>query len=589
MTTHPEADFVIVGLGWTGGILAKELAEAGLKVVALERGGPRSTAEDFAVPRIRDELRYGVRHGLMQDTARDTLTVRNRPDETALPMRRLGSFLPGEGVGGAGTHWNGITWRWGDGEFRIRSLVEERHGKGFIPDDMPLQDWGIGYAELEPWYDHFERTAGVSGRAGNLDGRLQPGGNPFEAPRARDYPLPPLQQGLAGELYAQAAGTLGWHPFPRPSANASAAYTNPDGVRFGECQYCGFCERFGCEANAKGSPHFTVIPAAQRQPTFELRTQAWVTQVELDGSGTLARGVRYVDLHTGTEHRQPARTVLLCAYAIHNVHLLLLSKIGEPYDPRSGRGQIGRSYAYQGAVGAQLFFEDRVFNPFMGTGGNGSCSDDFNANPAFDRGPLNAIGGAVIGAGHSNGRPIAYRPVPPDTPAWGSAWKAATAHWYPRAMGIGASLSVMPHRHNFYDLDPTYTNAFGLPLLRLTFDYQPNDHRLAAFAAERVNEAARVLSPTHLAPAAVRKSWSVVPYQTTHNTGGSPMGRDPGSSATNTWGQVWQVPNVIVSGASLFPHNAAYNPTGLVGALAYRLADALKTRYVKAPGSLLDA
>ncbi len=589
MKTHAEVDFVLVGLGWTGGILAKELSEAGLKVVALERGGLRSTAEDFAVPRIRDELRYGIRHGLMQDAARDTITVRNRPDETALPMRRLGSFLPGEGVGGAGAHWNGITWRWGDGEFRIRSLYEERHGKGFVPDDMPLQDWGIRYDELEPWYDRFERTAGVSGQAGNLQGRLRPGGNPFEAPRRRDYPLPPLQTGLAGDLFRQAATSLGLNPFPRPSANASQAYTNPDGAHFGECQYCGFCERFGCEANAKGSPHFTVIPLALRQPSFELRTHAWVTRVDMDSSGKLARGAHYVDLHTGQAHFQPARSVVLCAYAINNVHLLLLSKIGEPYDPRSGRGQIGRNYAYQGGVGAQLFFEDRAFNPFMGTGGNGVVADDFNANAAFDRGPLNAIGGAVLSAGHSNGRPIGYRPVPPGTPAWGSAWKAATAQAYQRTMGVGASLSVMPHRHHGYDLDPTYRNAFGLPLLRLTFDYQPNDHRLAAFAAERVNEVARALAPARLAPAAVRRSWSVVPYQTTHNTGGSPMGTDPGQSATNTWGQVWQVPNVFVTGASLFPHNAAYNPTGLVGALAYRLADALIARYVKGPGRLLNA
>src|ERR1700704_4271120 len=100
-----EVDAVIVGLGWTGGILAKELTEAGLKVVALERGENRTTEKDYAVPNIRDELRYVVRHDLMMNTARDTLTVRNNPSQEALPMRRLGSFLPGEGVGGSGGHW----------------------------------------------------------------------------------------------------------------------------------------------------------------------------------------------------------------------------------------------------------------------------------------------------------------------------------------------------------------------------------------------------------------------------------------------------------------------------------------------------
>src|ERR1700704_4819019 len=200
-TKLKEVDVVLVGLGWTGGILAKELTEAGVKVVALERGGMRTTHEDFSVPKIRDELRYSSRHDLMQNTARDTLTIRNNPSQEALPMRRLGSFLPGEGVGGAGVHWNGVTWRWNDNEFKVRSLYEERYGKNYIPADMTVQDWGITYAELEPYYDKFERTAGVSGKAGNLRGEVQKGGNPFEAPRASEYPMPPLETSSASEPF----------------------------------------------------------------------------------------------------------------------------------------------------------------------------------------------------------------------------------------------------------------------------------------------------------------------------------------------------------------------------------------------------
>src|ERR1700688_4171902 len=155
-TKLKEVDVVIVGLGWTGGILSKELTEAGLKVVALERGAPRSSENDYSLPNIRDELRYVVRHDLMMNTARDTLTIRNNPSQEALPMRRLGSFLPGDVVGGSGVHWSGHTWRWTDMEFKARSLNEERYGKSYIPADMTIQDWGITYAELEPYYDKFE-------------------------------------------------------------------------------------------------------------------------------------------------------------------------------------------------------------------------------------------------------------------------------------------------------------------------------------------------------------------------------------------------------------------------------------------------
>ena len=97
VTKLPPVDILIVGMGWTGGILAKELGPTGLKIAVLERGGPRSTQNDFSVPLIRDELRFSQRHDLMMDVSKDTYTIRNKPSETALPMRRLGSFLPGRG------------------------------------------------------------------------------------------------------------------------------------------------------------------------------------------------------------------------------------------------------------------------------------------------------------------------------------------------------------------------------------------------------------------------------------------------------------------------------------------------------------
>ena len=181
-------DVVIVGMGWTGGILSKELSQAGLRVVALEKGAERAPKDEYSVPSIRDELKYVIRHDLMQNTARDTITVRNNISQEALPMRKLGSFLPGEVVGGSAVHWSGHTWRWNDMEFKVRSMYEEKYGKKFIPADMTIHDWGIDYAEMEKYYDRFEYTAAISGKAGNLKGTIVPGGNPFEAPRSRDDP-----------------------------------------------------------------------------------------------------------------------------------------------------------------------------------------------------------------------------------------------------------------------------------------------------------------------------------------------------------------------------------------------------------------
>jgi gluconate 2-dehydrogenase alpha chain len=586
--TLPEVDVVIIGLGWTGGILSRELAKTGLKVVALERGANRSAAEDFSVPHIRDELQFSIRHGLMQDVSRDTLTVRNQTSQTALPMRQLGSFLPGQGLGGAGVHWNGHTWRWNDQDFKIRSLYEERYGKSYIPQDMTIQDWGISYQELEPYYDRFEKTAGISGQAGNVKGQRVEGGNPFEAPRQNSYPLPPLERSLANDLFAAGAKSQGWHPFPMPTANASRPYTNPDGAKLGQCQYCGFCERFGCEANAKGSPLITVIPFALKEPTFEMRTHSLVTQIMTDPQKKKATGVRYIQLTTGEEFIQPAGVVILAAYVFSNVHLLLTSGIGKPYDPQTGQGVVGKNYAYQTGAAATLFFRDKTFNPFMTTGGLATMVDDFHGNPDFDRAPHGFVGGFTMNGGMYHGRPIEYHPVPPGTPRWGHAWKEAMATWYGHSMSIGAAGTVMAHRHNYLDLDPTYKNAVGAPLLRMTFDYQDNEHRISRLAAATIDRLGKSLNPDIMtAPNPRVGPWSVVPYQTTHNTGGTIMGTDPSNSVVNKYCQSWEYDNLFIQGASLFPHNSAYNPTGPVGALSYWTADALINRYFKNPGALI--
>jgi gluconate 2-dehydrogenase alpha chain len=587
-TKLKEVDVVLVGFGLTGGIIARELSGRGLKIVALERGIKRETNPDFAVPQIRDELRYAVRTDLMMDTARDTLTFRHRVKETALPMRRLGAFLPGEGVGGSGVHWNGMTWRWlPNKDQRARSFYQERFGKAFIPPDMPLQDWGVTYDELAPYYDKFEYAFAISGKAGNLNGKIQPGGNPFEPPRQREFPLPPLKDSLATELFGQAARSLGYHPFIIPGANASEAYTNPDGAKFGACQYCGHCDRFGCEANAKGSPHIAVIPIALRDPDVELRTQSWVTKVNLDSAGKRATGVTYTDITTGEEYEQPAGIVILCAYGLGNTHLMLLSGIGKPYDPVTGKGVVGKNYAYQVYGFITLFFEDKIFNPFMGAGALSCEIDDFHANEEFDNAKAGFIGGGTVAASSAGGRPIAYRPVPPGTPRWGSEWKRATAHWYQRSMTLTAGSSNMPNRYCYCDLDPTYKNAFGQPLMRLTYNFTENDFRSRDFTLQKAYEIGKSMNPTYItSPDMPHEDFSLVPYQSTHNTGGTIMGTDPASSVLNRHLQSWDVSNVFAVGASVYPHNSAYNPTGPLGALAYRLADTIRDKYLKNPSPL---
>ncbi len=588
--TLKETDAVVIGVGWTGSILARELTKAGLNVVGLERGAKRMPRENFTIPSVRDDLKYAVRQELFQDTQLETVSLRHSPAETALPIRRLGSFLPGTDLGGAGAHWNGMTWRWLPSDHKLRSHLTERYGKSAIPAEMTIEDMPVSYDELEPFYDKFEKLCGVSGKAGNLRGKIIDGGNVFEGPRQNEYPNPPLTMSMAGTIMADASRSLGYHPFQAPSSNASQVYTNPEGLTLGACEYCGHCERFGCEANAKASPNVCVLPALLADPKFELRDHAQVKELVYDKAARKVKAVRYVDTRSGEEYEQPAGIVILGAYVFNNVLLMLTAGIGEPYDYKTGKGAVGRNYCYQvSGNSVTVFFEDKEINPFMAAGAHGVLIDDFNGDN-FDHGGLGFFGGAWIQAGPTNGRPIFTRPVPPGTPRWGSAWKQATAKWYNHAFTIGASGCNYAHRENFLDLDPTYRDALGRPLIRMSYNFHENDYKLAKYVGDVLGRLAKAINPTVMGNVNVKHGdYSVVPYQSTHNTGGTITGTDPKTSVVNRYLQAWEADNLFVMGASVFPQNASYNPTGLVGALAYYAANAITTQYLKSPGPLVHA
>ncbi len=583
----PIVDAVLVGFGWTGAIMGMELTAAGLKVLALERGEGRDTVPDFAYPRITDELSYGIRGKLFQNLSKETVTIRHMPSDTAVPYRQHGSFLLGDGVGGAGVHWNGHHWRALPDDLRLRSAYEERYGKKFIPDDMHLQDFGVSYEELEPHFDQFEKICGTSGKAGNIRGQIQAGGNIFEGARANEYPLPPLVSPNSAVLFEKAARELGFHPFPQAAANASQAYTNPHGAQLGPCNFCGFCERFGCYMYAKATPQTTLLPGLMKRLNFELRTRSHVLRVNMSPDGKRATGVTYVDAQ-GNEVEQPADMVVLCAYQMHNVRLLLMSNIGKKYDPATGEGVVGRNYAYQLNGGAALHFDkEQPMNPFIGSGASGHAMDDFDGDN-FDHGPLGFIGGSSINCINTGGRPIQQLSLPAGTPTWGAGWKKAAKESYIYQTSLGAQGSVMSYRDNYLDLDPTYKDQFGQPLLRMTFDWKDNDMAMTQFIGGKVEQIAKAMNPKHISMGFKKKGehYDVRPYQSTHNTGGAPMGTDPATSAINRYLQVWDVSNVFVMGASAFPQNFGYNPTAVVAALAYWSAKTIRERYLKSPGAL---
>ena len=583
-------DVVTIGVGLTGSLAALELAKQGLKVVGLERGAPRDTVPDFQSPAIHDELRFSIRKGMMQDNTKVAVTFRNSSDQAALPIRRWGSFLPGQGLGGSFVHWNGQSFRAQVADFIYKTHILQRYGKKFLEacgPELTIQDWGVTYDELEPYFDRFEYLCGVSGKAGNIRGQIEPGGNPFEAPRSREYPTPPMKEPYFGALFRKGAESLGYHPYPQPSSNLSECYTNPEGIKLQQCVFCGFCERYACEHFAKASPQTVILPALLNRSNYELRTNCEVLRINLDSTRKKATGVTYVDAG-GVEYEQPADLVLITAFPLNNVRTLLLSGIGEPYDPKTGKGVVGRNYAYQTTGGPTVFMDESInINPFMSSGAPGTMIDDFGGDN-FDHSNLGFIGGQYVGSIMTGGRPIEFHPTPPGTPTWGLEWKRAVVRHYNHTIEIQQHGTSAASRLNYLDLDPTYKDAWGQPLLRMTFDFPENDVRMSQYIADKVVVIGRAMGGKIVVRGGTKRPYTTTVYQSTHNCGGAVMGDNPETSVVNRYLQCWDVPNVFSLGASAFPQNITYNYSITIGALTYWALDAIKNQYLKAPGPLVQ-
>lgn len=566
-----KVDVVIVGLGWAGGIIAAELAKSGKSVVALERGEERVSAD---YTDVKDELRYTNRFEMMQNLAHETITSRREIGDLALPVRTRDEMMAGTDLGGGSVHWAGSTYRWWPYDFEIRSKTIDRYGENKIPEGMTIQDWGITYDEMEKYYDRWEKTAGISGET-----------DPIGQPRSNDWPTPPMKESPPVRLFKKAAKNLGYHPYQMASANLSERYENPDGQVINQCQFCAFCTQYGCDFGAKSDALVTVIPTAKEHDNFEYRTEAYVRRVLYDG--TKATGVMYVDTSTGQEFNQPADVVVLAAFTFTNNRLLLLSKIGEPYDPNTKKGVIGRNFNGQFNItflGAQGFFEKEKFNLYMGAGGLGATMSDFAADN-FDHTDLDFIhGGAIELRQYGNGA-IASNHVPKGTPAWGKEFKKNSIYYANRYLQIWFTSANMSWWHNYLDLDPTYKDDFNDPLLRVTNKYTDQDRNIAQFGLDKCEEIMKEMGADIIDVDDIPEEFDHI-YQGGHYAGGVIMGDDPQTSAVNNYLQMWDVDNLFVVGGSAFPQFGGHHPTSTIGALAYRAAEGIE-KYLDNKGGQL--
>ncbi len=556
-TRLKPTDVVVVGLGAAGGVAVLPLAQAGIDVVGLEAGTWLSK-KDFAP----DEIRNNVRDWPMAVQKANREVPTHRINASA-PTTRAANHPMMNGVGGTTLHYWAQHWRLNPWDFKVVSETTRRYGASRIPKGSTVEDWPFGIEELEPYYDKVEYEIGVSGQAGNVKGAIDRRGNVFEAPRQREYPMPPLRSTGFLDLMSAAARTLGWNPFPGPAAVNSRPYQNRSA-----CMYHGFCNRGGCHVDAKNGPHVTTIPRAEKTGRLKVVTRAHVTTIEVDAQGR-ASGVNYIS--DGVEYVQPAKVVLLASYTYENSRLLLLSTSKAfPKGLSNNRGQVGRHYfSHATGSGVTALFPWNI-NAWYGLPAQGVAVDDW-ADDNFDHSALDFVGGSNLWI-YSDRRPIGAANMSTfgRTPSWGSDWKKFIKENADRSNTAYLQKTTLPYEDNYLDLDPVVKDPLGLPVCRITADFKDNERKIGVFIQDKVEQWYRAAGAI-----AIQRGAAGTMGPSTHAYGGTRMGDNPATNVVNRWGFSHEVPNLGVLGASVMGTSGAHNPTETVQALAWRTADYL--------------
>jgi gluconate 2-dehydrogenase alpha chain len=567
-TNLKKTDVVIVGLGAVGGVAALPLTLAGLEVIGIE-AGTWLTPRDFAP----DELRNNFRGWPQSAQKANGEVPTHRPNAAAPYSPRLPIHPMMNAVGGTSLHYWAQSWRLNPWDFKVVGETTRRYGSSRIPKGSTVEDWPFGLEELEPYYDKVEYEVGVSGQAGNVQGKIDERGNIFEGPRVREYPMPSLRGTEFTELMATTARKLGWYPFPGPAAINSQGFDDRPG-----CMYHGFCSRGGCPINAKNSTAVSTIPKAVATGRLKVVTLATTTNVVVDEKSGRVTGVIYVK--GGQEFFQPSDAVLLASYTYENVRLLLLSKSKVfPNGLSNNGGQVGKHYFSHNTASTVTALFPFDINNWYGLPAQGIAVDNW-ADDNFDHSGLDFIGGGNLWV-YSDRRPIGAASMTTfgKAPRWGSAWKSFVKQNADRWNLAYIQKTTLPYEDNYLDLDPTVKDPLGFPVCRITADFKDNERKVGAFIQDKMAQLFMEAGAI-----AVEKGPPGTMGPSTHAYGGTRMGNNRDTNVVNRWGFSYEAPNLGILGASVMGTSGAHNPTLTAQALAWRTAEHLTRNWKQITG-----
>lgn len=531
--TSETVDFIVVGSGASGGIMARELAQAGNSVVVMEQG-PRMEPWDFE----HDELKYRNLSGITNNPATNPQTFRSSPDQKAERVSGRNPLTYARIVGGSSAHFNANFWRLHEIDFIEGSRLGPIAGASLV-------DWPITYAELEPYYTKVEWEVGVSGLAG---------ASPFDPPRSKPYPMPPLPVKSSGVLFERGARKLGLHPFPAPMAINSVVYKNRP-----PCAQCGLCGGFGCEVQAKSSSVWTVIPEAEATGRCEVRSESYVFRIGMNKAGR-ATGVHYFDADR-KEQFQNARAVVVCANGSETPKLLLNSATDAfPDGLANSSGAVGKYLMFNKGGGAMARFEHPL-NEYKGANVTRILHDFYDSDPKrgfYGGGGFDARSGGPLTWGQS---------VPKGTASWGAEFKdylESYTYWM-NCAGHGTSLAQETNR---VDIDPELKDAWGVPAMRVTYKDHPDDVKHAKWQVERAVEIMDAAGAKQIVPGEVGEASGGV-----HLLGTCRMGNDPATSVIDKYHRTHDVKNLFLCDGSSMVTSGRGQPTQTIEALAFRAGE----------------
>jgi choline dehydrogenase-like flavoprotein len=542
MKTYPtstEVDFVVIGSGAAGGIMAKQLSTAGFSVVVLEQGGWGKYGKEQEYN--KDEWlqrNVGEEDRLMSDPSRQRNTFRRTDKEQAKP----GTHSYGCVIGGGTVTYGGSSWRHLPYEFKEASMDPT------IPSGTGMADWPVTYEELEPYYTQAEWEMGISGLRVN---------SPFLAPMTKEYPVPPVPLKSSGALFNTAAEKLGLTVVPGPLAIITKPYMGR-----GACVNCGICSGYGCQVKARSSSAVTMIPLAEKTGRCEIRVRSYVHEITLDNNGR-ANGVVYFDAQRN-QIRQKAKAVILSANGSESSRLLLLSKSARfPDGLANSSGMVGRFLMTGNGATANALF-DKPLNEYKGVISGAGIVDYVPSDPK--RGFYG--GGRLTARGYQTPLDIGLDGLSPEAPRWGAGYKKALQEEANHRMTINCFVTQMPLATNRVDLDPDVKDDWGLPAMRITSQSHPDDFKNMEFFRQKSIEI--------LQAAGAKKVWAPPISDTrggAHNRGTCRMGNDPKTSVVDKFHKAHDVPNLFIVDGSSMVTGGRNHPTLTIQALAFRAAE----------------